>query len=506
MAATDALLAAIAHQRAGRRADAEALYRSVLAAAPDHAQALHLYGLLLLETGRVHEAAVTLQRAAVLRPRHAATLTWLARALLADQQPAAALPVIDRLLAAHGEDAEAWFLRGTALNALNAPEPAIAAFHAALGRDPTHAAALLNVGNACADLDRLVDAERHCREAIRLAPDLAEAHASLGFVLTSLGRLAEAMAACRAAIALRPEFAVAHWNLAVAALLAGDFSRGLREYEWRKRHDRFRRDFVDLPGPQWDGSDPAGRTILVHAEQGLGDTIQFARYLPAIAAHGGRAVLACDRKLIPLLAQLPGTTVVAKNAPLPGYDCWIDQMSLPRAFATRLDSIPAAEGYLHADPARVAAWRAGLPSGRNVGLAWAGNPAHSNDRRRSMPVAALQPILAVRGINFVNLQVGPRANETGLPDLSPALTDYAETAALIAALDVLVTVDTSVAHVAGALGKPAWVMLPHTPDWRWLLGRETSPWYRSLRLFRQPRPGDWLAVTNRIAALLAHPD
>lgn len=173
--------------------------------------------------------------------------------------------------------------------------------------------------------------------------------------------------------------------------------------EWRKRHDRFRRDFIDLPGPQWDGSDPAGRTILVHAEQGLGDTIQFARYLPLIAARGGHPVLACERQLIPLLAGMPSVAIMPKTAPLPPYDCWIDQMSLPRVFATRVDAFLSADGYLRADPARVARWRDALPAGPRVGVAWAGNPAHSNDRRRSLPATDLARILATPGIVFVNL-------------------------------------------------------------------------------------------------------
>ena len=492
----ETLLAAIELQRGLRRAEAEALYRSVLAAEPLHGQALYLYGLLLLEWGRNHEAAARFEQAAVARPGHAATLVNLGRALLADQRPQEALQAADRVLAMQPDHAEGAFLRGTALSTLGASELAAAALQEAVTRDPANGAAWLNLGNACVDLDRLEEAERHYRTAIRLAPDLAEAHASLGFVLTSRGHPDAAVAACEAAIALRPEFAQAHWNQAVAALLGGDFALGFDQYEWRKRHDKYRRDFIDLPGPQWDGSDAAGRTILVHAEQGLGDTIQFARYLPLI---GGHAVLACERSLIPLLSQLPGVAVVPKDGTLPRYDCWIDQMSLPRVFGTRLDSIPAANGYLHA-----ATWRGELPDGLKVGLAWGGNPAHSNDRRRSMPVAALQRILAIPGVNFVNLQVGPRAAELGLPDLSARLTNYAETAALIAALDLLITVDTSVAHVAGALGKPAWVMLPYAPDWRWLLGRNDSPWYASLRLFRQPAPGDWHSVIEAVAAELAH--
>jgi hypothetical protein len=322
-------------------------------------------------------------------------------------------------------------------------------------------------------------------------------------VLTSRGMLDEAVTACETAIALRPDFPQAHWNQAVAALLAGDFERGFRQYEWRKRHDLFRRDFIDLPGPQWDGGDPAGRTILVHAEQGFGDTIQFARYLPLMAARGGRPVLACEPALIPLLADLPGAAVVPNTGQSPPYDCWIDQMSLPLAFATRVNSIPSAAGYLCADPVRVAGWRSALPPGPRVGIAWAGNPAHSNDRRRSLPGAALARILAVPGITFVNLQVGSRAAASPLPDLSPRLADFAATAALVAAVDLVVTVDTAVAHVAGAIGAPAWVLLPQAPDWRWLLGRDDTPWYASLRLFRQRCAGDWSGVATAVAASLA---
>lgn len=493
MASADTLLLAIAHHRAGRHSAAEALYSGVIAAEPDNGHALYLHGLLLLETGRAREAVPRLRHAAELRRDDVATLVNLGRALLADECPDETLRVADELLSISPDHAEAAFLRGTALNALGDVERAVEALEIAIARDPRNAAAWLNLGNAFADLDQLGAAEEHCRKALHLAPDLAEAHASLGFILTSLGRLDEAVAACDAAIALRPDFAQAHWNEAVAALLAGDFALGFEKYEWRKRHDRFRHDFINLPGPQWDGSDPAGRTILVHAEQGFGDTIQFARYLPRI---GSRVVLCCDRPLVPLLGQLHGVDVLAKDAPIPAYDCWIDQMSLPRVFGTRLATIPAAEGYLRAE-----AWRSALPDGFKVGLVWAGNPAHSNDRRRSMPANAMQRLLAVPGVSFISLQVGARAGDLSLP--SPTLVDFAATASLVAALDLVISVDTAVAHVAGALGKPAWVLLPYAPDWRWLLGRSDSPWYSSLRLFRQRVPGDWDAVTEEVAVELA---
>ena len=495
------LLTAIACQRAADHATAEALYRSVLSRDPHEPQALYLFGLLLLETHRPDEAAECLRAALALRPDHAGTLVNLTRALLEQRQPVEVLRTSEALLTQGAVEPEIAFLRGTALNALGLPSLAITWFQHALARDPSHAAACLNLGNAYADLDRLHEAEAHCRRAIGMMPTLAEAHASLGFVLTSLGRLHEAVTACDTAIVLRADFAQAHWNQAVAALLDGNFTLGFHKYEWRKKHDTFRQHFVSLPGPEWDGGDLSGRTLLVHAEQGLGDTIQFARYLPLIAARGGRAVLACEKPLIPLLSELPAT-MVAKDAPLPRYDCWIDQMSLPRVFGTTTASIPRSSGYLRSDARRVDKWRRSLPRARRVGVAWHGNPAHSNDHRRSLPADEIKKIVSVQNVHFVNLQVGPSADEAGLPDLSPELPDFAETAALVDALDLVVTVDTSVAHVAGALGKPCWLMLPYAPDWRWQLRRDDTPWYSSLHLFRQPRPGDWGAVTDAITERL----
>ncbi len=497
------LLTAIRHQQAARLAEAETLYRAVLADDPDHPHAIYLYGLLQLGTGRTAAAVDSLGRATLLRPSHlAARLGW-GRALLAEGQSGEALAAADAVLAQEPASAEALFLRGTAFSALGRPADAVAALRQAIAADPANAAAQLNLGNALADLDRLEAAEAAVRQAIALDPALVEAHVSLGFILTSRGRLTAAVAACEAAIALQPGLAQAHWNLAVAALLAGDFARGFAEYEWRKRHDRFRHDFIDLPGPVWTGDDPTGRTILVHAEQGFGDTIQFARYLPLIAARDARVVLACDARLVPLLDTLPGVTAVPVNAGLPPYDAWIDQMSLPRVLATGPTTIPSAGGYIAPDPVRVAAWWTTLPAGKKVGVAWAGNPAHSNDRRRSLPRDALAVLLAAPDTRFVSLQPGPCASDAELPDLSARLTDYAETAALIANLDLVVTVDTSVAHLAGALGVPCWVLLPFAPDWRWRLGCQDSGWYASVRLFRQPVPGAWHDVVAEVVAELA---
>jgi Flp pilus assembly protein TadD len=465
---------------------------------PDETRALYIQGLTALRDGEAERAASLLTRALQRQPAHRAMRRNLVRALLVGERYDQVVLHTDAALSAMPDDPELHFARGTALNALGHPARACGAFARALSLRPDDAACWLNMGNASADLGDLASAETLYRTAIRQEATLAEAHASLGYVLTMQGRLDAAIAACEAAIHLRPDFAQAHWNLASAALLSGDLPRGFAEYEWRKQHPRYRLDFPVLGGRAWDGSDPAGKTILVRAEQGSGDVIQFARYMPLIRAAGGSPVLICAPALVPLFRSMPGMHAVTASETPPPFEMWIDQASLPHAFATTLSTIPAASGYLRADPGRVDIWRARLPTGRKIGVAFNGNAMHRNDRRRSIPLDLIGPLPDIPGVRFVNLHHGPSARGLGLTDLTALLTDYAETAALIQTLDLVVTVDTSVAHLAGALGKPVWILLPHAPDWRWLLNRSDSPWYSSARLFRQPAAGDWRSVLTQI--------
>ena len=492
-----ALLDAVALAREGRHAAAEASLHAVLAHDAEQPNALFLLGECALAAGRPADAIGPFVRNLLIRPGHRDGRIALARAELAADRPGDALDTLGPF-ASDNALASAQKLRGTALLALDRPGEAALALALALAADPQDAEAQLNLGNAQAELDAPDLAERHIRRAIALDPAMAEAHASLGHLLTAQGRLAEALAAIGRAIALQPNMAAAHWNRGVALLLSGDMAAGWEEYEWRKR--RFPGSFTILPAPQWDGSPLAGRRILVLAEQGLGDTIQFARFLPLLAGHGARVAVECAGCLAPLLESIPGVSVHALGS-RPAHDVWIDQMSLPRVFGTMPETVPAARGYLRADPAR---WAALLAPGRRVGLAWAGNPLHSNDRRRSMPAALLAPVLATPGCAFVSLQVGARAGElAGLFDPTDRLRDWADTAALVASLDLVITVDTAVAHLAGALGIPTWLMLPHAPDWRWMLGRDDTPWYSATRLFRQDRPGDWHGVVQHVAQELA---
>ena len=461
-------------------------------------RALYIRGLLALRNGDAEEAAALLIQALRWQPTHRGMRRNLVRALLTAEHYEAVVHQANAALAGTPDDAELHFARGTALNALGQHARACAAFARALSLRPDHAASWLNMGNASADLDDLASAETLYRTAIRLDAALPEAHASLGYLLTMQSQLPAAIKACETAIRLRPDFAQAHWNLAIAALLSGDLPRGFAEYEWRKRHVRYRADFPNIPGRQWDGSDANGQTILVRAEQGFGDVIQFARYLPLIQRAGGHPVLICAPPLVPLVRSMRGVRAITPSDPLPEYDFWVDQISLPRLFGTMLDTIPAANRYLSADATRISAWRSRLPQGRKVGITLAGNPKHRADRLRSVPADLAVTLPDIPGLSFVNLRHGGPAGGQGLRDLTPWMTDYAETAALIENLDIVVTVDTSVAHLAGALGKPVWILLPQTPDWRWLLERTDSPWYRSARLFRQSTPGDWASVLAQV--------
>ena len=507
----------------------------------------YLNGLKLLKAGQASRAARVLRDVLAHDPSHLGARRNLIRALIVTGAWADVIAETGHTTGAerlyHLGDAELLYHLGTALSMATRWDEAREALTQAITLDPTHAGAWLNLGNVLVDLDELEAGGAHCRRATELAPGMVEAHVSLGFALTSLGLLTEGIAALEQAVRLAPEDARAHWNLATALLLAGDLPRGFAAYEWRKQHDRFRADFINLPGPIWDGGALNGRVVMVHAEQGFGDTIQFARYLKLIVQRGGRPILACDPCLVSVLSGIPDAVVVSKSGSLPRYDVWIDQMSLPHVFGTTLATIPSAKRYLQTpDPASSHCHPLDLPDrhpracpedrnrhcaatdGRDepchdmeetrttpvrgpndlrgaIGLVWRGNPLHSNDRRRTPPASAFTPLLEMSGRQFVSLIPG-----AALPGMAPSpvdLRDFAATASIIAALDLVITVDSAVAHLAGAMGRPTWVLLPFAPDWRWLLHRSDTPWYESIRLFRQPAPGDWASIIAAVTAALA---
>jgi hypothetical protein len=337
-------------------------------------------------------------------------------------------------------------------------------------------------------------------------PDRAETHYNLGVAVGRQDRYADAVACYGRALALKPDYAQAHFNRAHALLLTGELDEGWQEYEWRFAVARYDRGFDQ---PLWSGEPLAGRSILLHAEQGFGDTLQFVRYVPAVAERGGRVVLEVPKQLVPLARTVAGTSeVVATGDPLPTFDCHCPLLSLPRAFKTNLATIPDSVPYLSVSAEASAAWaeRIAPASGLRVGIVWAGTTVGAIDLR------LLQPLWEVPGISWFSLQVGDQSGDISLldgvkiADLSLWLTDFAETAAAVCQLDLVISVDTSVAHLAGALGRPVWITLPCWPDWRWQIERADSPWYPTARLFRQKKAGDWSCVVREVAAALAdHP-
>ncbi|MBP2314150.1 tetratricopeptide repeat protein [Azospirillum soli] len=460
----DALDAAVNHHMAGRLDDAARLYRLVLAVEPAQPDALHLLGVLEAQRG-THEAAV---------------------------------PLITRSVRLRPEAGQPWAHLGGALHALRRSDEAAAALTRALTLDPAQSDALDNLGAALHALAQYTAARAWLIRAERMRPGHPETLLNLGTVLRDLRRFAEAEACFDAAIARRPNHANAHLARAVGRLVQGDLLAGWDEFEWRWRR---------FPTPPWAGEPLDGRTILLHAEQGFGDAIQFARYAPLVARAGGRVIL----EVHPLLSRLIGTLgpevqVVERGPEPPPHDLHCPLMSLPRAFRTDLATIPAARSYLSADPGDIARQRARMEEGDGlrVGLVWAGNPKHRNDRNRSIPPDRLRPLLAVPGVRFFSLQVGDArdALPDGVTDLINGVHDFADTAAILANLDLLIAVDTATIHLAGALGVPAWLLLPFAPDWRWLLDRGDTPWYPSLRLYRQPRPDDWDTALATAAAVL----
>jgi uncharacterized protein (TIGR03032 family) len=391
---------------------------------------------------------------------------------------------------------------------------AIAAFRRCLELDPKDGEARYCLGVALGDAEQYDEALTHLVAVVQAEPERAEAYNCLGYACSRRGQPQQAIAAYEQAIALRPDYAEAHLNLAMTLLQTGDYARGFTEYEWRWHTGAFTP--FRCPHPQWDGQPISGQTLLIHTEQGAGDAIQFARFLPLAAERCGSLVVAAPRDLMPLLAMLPGIKQLreAGEIGVHEFDRYLPLMSLPRVLGLSWDTIPARVPYLDVEALRRRKGTAVLPPGadglRKVGLVWAGSPTHRDDRRRSCRLQVWLPFLRTPGVTFYSLQRGERAREmAALPsdvtvhDLEPLLHDFGDLAGVMLQLDLVISVDTSAAHVAGALGLPVWTLLSAVPDWRWGLAGGATPWYPTMRLFRQPWPGGWAAVATQVAEALA---
>lgn len=440
--------------------------------------------------------------------------------------------------------AEAWFLLGTALQIQGKPGDAAPAYERALELDPGRLEALNNLGAALCALGRVDQAAERLQDALVIRPDYAEAHNNLGNVRQRQGRIADAIACYQRALELRPHYLDAHNNLgnalraagrldlavasyeralelspdhprvrlgrALAWLQKGDFARGWPEYEWRLRCPEHA--IPSLPGPVWDGAPLIGRTILLYADSGLGDALMFIRYARDVAARVGRVVVACRRPLARLLARSPGvSSVVAEGENLPPFDVHAPLMSLPRILGATEPAGPDVVPYLVVDDALVEQYRRELePSaGPRIGIAWQGNPEYHRDAERSFRLEQFEPLARIAGARLISLQKGPGVEQIAaldgrfeVLDFGSRLGDLADTAAVMRNLDLVVTPDTALGHLAGGLGVPAWIALAVAPDWRWMLGRDDSPWYPKTRLFRQERWGDWNGVLEHMAQTL----
>jgi len=524
----------------GRNDEALASYDRALALAPDFSEAMSNRGNVLKALGRLNDALESYDRALIARPDDAQALFNRGVVLHDLKLFEQALASYDRVLAARRDHADALSNRGDALRELGLLEDAVASYDRALGVRPDSAEVLSDRANVLKTLRRFDDALANYDDALRLSPDCSSLPSNRAVTFQALDRADEALASCDRALAshaysiealnnrasvlqelslfeealatydraitLAPNCAEARMNRALLLLLIGDFAAGWPAYEWRRKLPSWvDRSFAQ---PEWSGDDIAGKRLLLYAEQGFGDTIQFARYTALAAMCGADVILEVQPCLKPLLKGLFGAEVVANGRDrLPPFDLHCPLMSLPRLFGNTPATIQGGGPYIVAPADQIAAWEPRLPTGGlRVGLAWSGHPKNARDHERSIPFARLAPLIAVSGICFVSLQKDVRAADaddfhqcSAVIDLGPALRDFADTAAAIAQLDLVITVDTAVAHLAGAMGKPVWVLLPRVPDFRWLLDRATSPWYPSARLFRKSQLDSWDVVIAGVA-------
>jgi tetratricopeptide (TPR) repeat protein len=484
-------------------------FEQALVLKPDSAETHTNMGMLLVREGKPEEARVSYQRALSLNPDFFEALNNLGNLFCTGGRLDEARACYERAIALQPNLAEAHNNLGVVFRDLGSFDEAQACYARALTLKPDYADAHNNLGIVFRDQGKL-DESAACHErALALKPDNSEAYNNLGNTRRSQRRLEESLRSYEQALVLNPDNIEPKWNRSLVELLAGDFAAGWLDYEIRTR--RKKNATRIFPQPIWRGESLNGARILLHAEQGLGDTLQFLRYVPLVKAAGGTVILDVPKSLLRLAEELPGiATFVVTGDPVPPFEWHCPLMSLPLAFGTSIDSIPALVPYLRVPAdAQKNAERLDWPTkGLRVGLVWSGNPLFPEDWIRSIPLRGFAPMLGLEGVHFFSLQMGPAASQLDevdarMIDLRAAIGDMADTAALIAKLDVVITVDTAVAHLAGALEKTTWTLLPFAPDWRWLMEREDSPWYPTMRLFRQPRFGDWPSVLERVRGELA---
>jgi len=514
---------ALALLESGRIVQAQAAFEEILRKQPRHADALHLLGLIAARSNDPKKAAVLIGKSVQIDPSNPVAYLNRGAVLQELEQWEEALASYEQALALHPAFAAVYFNRGNALQSLQRLDEALASYNQAIAIQPDYHDAWLNRGNLLVRLKQWDAALASYNRAIVVRADSAVAHANRGNVLKELNRLDEARASYDRAVAIQPDYPEAQTNRAVVSLLAGEFERGWADFEWRwkvKHTANDRQKYRAFRQPLWLGQESlAGKTILLHSEQGLGDTLQFCRYVPLVADLGAKVILEVQKPLWGVLAGLEGVSQwvgqgvdqgvrreVRKESAAPETDYHCPLLSLPLAFKTRLDTIPPPARYLRGAADKVAHWQAklGAASTPRIGLAWSGGTHRPEDYRR-VPLADLIRHLP-QGFQYVSLQKELPESERQTLRSNPTVLDFADdlnfdnTAALCECLDLVISIDTSVAHLSGALGQRTWILLAFNPDWRWLLGRTDSPWYPSATLYRQESIGDWNGVLSRVAA------
>jgi Flp pilus assembly protein TadD len=503
--------------RLGKMEEAANQYRKALALQPDNAAAQNNLGVALHRLVRMEEAEACYRKALALVPDYAEALNNLGSVLRDGNESREAARCFRKALQIKPDYAEAHNNLGCALNSLDRPGEALDCFHKALELRPAYAEALSNLGNTLRARGNIDEALACLHRALALEPGNAVAHTNLGATLHDLGKYDEALACFRKALELEPDIAATHWNLALTLLLRGELGTGFELYEKRfegtkennglaTAHETLAKLSVK---PRWQGEDLQGKTLLVWTEQGLGDSLMMLRYLPLLKQKGaGNILISCQDPVARIMQSLPAVDLVIGNGmpfPLTAFDCHCPMMSLPYLFGTSLETIPSSVPYIHVPPEMNIEWAQRLAAIKElkVGLVWAGSKSQKKDFLRSIPLQRFAPLFTIAGARFINLQKDAAVDHDLLLDWMEECTDLLDTAALVQQLDLVISVDTAVAHLAGALAKPVWLLNRYESEWRWLLRREDTPWYPTMRIFRQPALHDWDSVIARIAAELA---
>ncbi|CQR74809.1 TPR repeat-containing protein YrrB [Sporomusa ovata DSM 2662] len=501
----------------GRCEDAIQCFQKGLAICPGNAALWFNLGVAFSSLPRLSEAVAAFQQAITLQPDFPNAYLCLGSVLKEQGLYEAAVQCYQKGLVICPGDAQLWFNLGTTLLELRSLSEAAAALQQAITLQPDLAAAYNNLGNVLLKLQRLSEAVAMLQQAIALKPDYSDAYINMGNVLQAQGKIEYAIDAYNRAIALNPSNLEVYYNRATAILLNGNLSHGFAEYEWRMKIPRFHHfyEWFDAK-PRWSGENFAGKRLLVYDEQGFGDSLQFCRYLPLVKARGGSVQFSTKPPLLRLFANFPGIDELIEHTAATiaqaQFDLTVPLVSLPYIFGTTLHTIPAGVPYLNVEQHSKDVWRKRMTSQgsqRRVGLVWAGNPANISGQIRTCGLQTMTPLAYIPGVTFYSLQKGEAAQQANTPpgmkliDLTDDIADFADTAALIMNLDLVISVDTAVAHLAGALGKPVWMLLPAANEWRWLLARNDTPWYPTMRLFRQAASGDWNSVMAAVARELS---